>query len=161
MPNFGYDYYSGAYAPKQPYGYDRGMYSPPMQPMQPMQSQMQQPMYLPLTYTNGLIGAKAFAMSQPNSTVYLLDSDSNDILYVKSADNQFKCTLDAYRLTKIPLEQVNRPQEIIEYATKSDVQDIKNMIANMYNSLKGGVVNESNANTNAINANGEQPQRND
>lgn len=146
MPNFGYDYLNGGYMPKQTYGYGTNMYSPPMQQPQ---------MYLPLTYTNGIIGAKAFAMAQPNSTVYLLDSEANDILYVKSADSQFRCTLDAYRLVKLPLDQVNQPQEKIEYATKSDIQDIKVMIANMFNELKGGTPNESNANVTSNNANGQ------
>ena len=66
---------------------------------QPMQPQMQQQTnYLPLTFINGIEGAKAFIVA-PNQTVYLKDSDSN-ILYEKKADAQVRYTLTAFELNK-------------------------------------------------------------
>ena len=62
------------------------------QPQYPQQyQQMQQPQqtnYLPLTFVNGIEGAKAFIVGA-NQPVYLKDSDSN-ILFEKKADNQGK-----------------------------------------------------------------------
>lgn len=148
MPNYGYNY--PGYNPNPTYttvnpGYaSQQSYSPPA--------------IYPLTYTNGLIGAKAFFMQQPNSTVYLLDSETNNTLFVKTSDYQGKCSLDAYRLTKIPLDQANTQTNVTEYATKSDVEDLKKMLndglANVLSTLKG-VPNESNANVNSNDVSGQ------
>ena len=101
------------------------------------QQPMQQPVVYPLTFTNGVIGAKAFFMQQPNSIVYLLDSDTNNVLYEKKADHQGRCTLRAFQLKEIPVDQVGN-QTQVEYATKSDIESIvNNSIANLLTTLKG------------------------
>ena len=107
------------------------------------QQPVQQPVVYPLTYTNGIIGAKAFFMAQPNSMVYLLDSDTNNILYEKRADANGRCFLKAYQLKEIPLEQVGvNVDEKIEYATKGDIerleQTMNNSLSNILITLKGG-----------------------
>ena len=107
------------------------------------QQQMQQPVVYPLTYTNGVIGAKAFFMNQPNSLVYLLDSDTNNILYEKRADNSGRTFLKAYQLKEIPIEQVGTNiDEKIEYATKTDIERLEqllnNSLSNLLLTLKGG-----------------------
>ena len=71
-----------------PYGY--GSFQNPymnnnyyqQQPVAAQQPVMQQQNFIPLTFTNGLIGAKAYIMMQPNSVVYLQDSES-DKLFIK------------------------------------------------------------------------------
>ena len=100
-----------------------------------------QPVVYPLTFTNGVIGAKAFFMAQPNSIVYLLDSDTNNVLYEKRADQQGRCSLKAYQLKEIPIEQVGN-EASVEYATKGDIerleQTMNNSLANILITLKGG-----------------------
>ena len=111
------------------------------------QQPMQQPVVYPLTYTNGVIGAKAFFMSQPNSLVYLLDSDTNNILYEKRADNSGRTFLKAYQLKEIPIEQVGTNiDEKIEYATKTDIERLENVLntslSNLITTLQGVKNNE-------------------
>lgn len=151
MPQYGFNYTGYSPTPTYPNypaynnGYNTQSYNPPV--------------FYPLTYTNGLIGAKAFYMQQPNSTVYLLDSDTNNTLFVKTADAQGKCSLNAYRLTKIPLDQTNTPVEEpkVVYATKADVDDLKKLLndglTNVLLTLKG-VPNESSTNTNTNDVSG-------
>lgn len=123
-------YYSNQYA-----NYNQNYYS---------QHQVQQPIQqvvYPLTFTNGVIGAKAFFMAQPNSIVYLLDSDTNNVLYEKRADQQGRCSLKAYQLKEIPIEQVGN-EASVEYATKGDIerleQTMTNSLTNIILTLKGG-----------------------
>lgn len=122
------------------YGY-QNQYSQPQQQYYNQQPQMQ-PVVYPLTFTNGIIGAKAFFMNQPNSMVYLLDSDTNNILYEKKADASGRTTLKAFQLKEIPLEQVGAEQPKIEYATKGDIerleQTMHNSLSNILITLKGG-----------------------
>lgn len=120
------------------YQYNQQQYYNQPQVQQPMQQQV----VYPLTFTNGVIGAKAFFMSQPNSMIYLMDSDTNNILYEKRADAQGRCTLKAYQLKEIPIDQVgNTNNQPIEYATKSDIerleQIINNSLSNILITLKG------------------------
>ena len=146
MPNYGYNNYPGY---SQYPNYNNGYANP----------QYTAPVVYPLTYTNGLIGAKAFYMQQPNSTVYLLDSESNNTLYVKTSDAQGRCSLDAYRLTKISLDQASLPANDtnVVYATKADVEEVKRLIndglANVLLTLKGAS-NESSTITNANDVSG-------
>ena len=105
----------------------------------------QQPVAHPITYTNGVIGAKAFFMN-PNSTVYLIDSDTNNVLYKKVSDNQGRCSLQAFSITEIPLEKVGMTTPQVEYATKGDIerleQILNNSLSNLLISLKEAKNNE-------------------
>lgn len=123
-------YYYGYHQPQQQY------YNQPIQ-------QPQQQVVHPLTYTNGIIGAKAFFMHQPNSVVYLLDSDTNNILYEKRADQSGRTTLKAYQLKEIAVDQVGVAVDTqTEYATKGDIerleQILNNSLSNILITLKGG-----------------------
>lgn len=96
---YGYPYYQ-----QQP-SYYGNQYGNQYQNVMPQQAQVQQAQqvaqtnYLPLTFVNGIEGAKAFIVPA-NSTVFLKDSDSN-VLFEKKADAQGKYTLIAYTLTQI------------------------------------------------------------
>lgn len=82
--------------------------------------------YIPLTFINGIEGAKAFIVA-PNQTVYLKDSDSN-ILYEKRADQQGKYTLTAYELKPIDVNKPITEQKVAnEYATTSDLNALKSI----------------------------------
>lgn len=114
----------------------------PYQPQQQYYNQQpQQQVVYPLTYTNGVIGAKAFFMNQPNSLVYLLDSDTNNILYEKRADQNGRTFLKAYQLNEISIDQVGTEQPKIDYATKTDIerleQILNNSLSNILITLKG------------------------
>lgn len=87
-----------------PYTIYNNGYQQPMQYQQPQQQQMQTT-YLPLTFVNGIEGAKAFIVGA-NQTIYLKDSDSN-ILFEKKADNQGKYTIVAFELKQIDLNNFN------------------------------------------------------
>ena len=65
----------------------------------------QQPTYTPLVFVNGVEGAKAYIV-QPNSTIYLRDSDS-DKLFIKYCDAQGRSTLRTYALVELD-EQGNK-----------------------------------------------------
>lgn len=141
-----------------PYGQNQYGYSPyNTYGAQTVQQQYQPPVVYPLTYTNGVIGAKAFPMQQPNSTVYLLDSDTNNVIYEKKADAQGRCTLKAYSLTEISLDNTTNQNNVKEtFATKTDIEKISESIVELKQLIEGMKnVQQSNASINPINANGE------
>lgn len=70
-----------------PYGYQQ-------QPYQ--QTQQPQTTYHPLTFVSGLVGAQAFIVS-PGQTVYLMDMQDK-MLYIKTADNQGRYSLQSFNL---------------------------------------------------------------
>ena len=96
-----------------------------------MSYQQPQTNYLPLTFINGIEGAKAFIVGA-NQTVYLKDSDSN-ILYEKRADAQGKYSIVAYELRQVDLNNTSRPAE--EYITKSDFEDKFTKLSNKLDRL--------------------------
>lgn len=147
-----------------PYGYN-GMpnYQQPMQ-MQPnfqnvYQNQMpvqqpnQQPQtnYLPLTFVNGIEGAKAYIVPA-NSVVYLKDSDSN-VLFEKRADAQGKYTLIAFTLSQVKdinnigKENINQPmpqnaiskEDLKGFVTKSDFKEFTSEVLEMIGKLSSMV----------------------
>lgn len=93
------------------------------------QSQYQQPQqtnYLPLTFVNGVEGAKAFIVGA-NQIIYLKDSDSN-ILFEKKADNQGKYTLTAFKLEKVDINNIGKdtnpnPISTDRFIMKEDIKD--------------------------------------
>lgn len=116
------------------------------QPQQ-MQQPIQQPQtnYLPLTFVNGIEGAKAFIVGA-NQTIYLKDSDSN-VLFEKKADSQGKYTLIAYELKSIELNNIGKEtkQNDIMYMTYNDFKKYEmqfekalEKLENEIKSLKGG-----------------------
>lgn len=96
--------YSNPYIYANPY-YAQQNYYGQQHYQQPMQVQQQAPQtnYIPLTFVNGIEGAKAFIVPA-NSVVFLKDSDST-ILFEKKADQQGKYTLNAFNL--VPIKDIN------------------------------------------------------
>ena len=152
-----------------PYGnypynsYSQNNYSPyPNYSNQPVQQNYQPPVVYPLTYTNGVIGAKAFPMQQPNSTVYLLDSDTSNIIYEKKADQQGRCMLKAYTMSEIALDDITNnivQDKVSKSITKEDIDKLEKSFNSALDSIKKSIEElkheQSNANVNAVNANGE------
>lgn len=97
-----------------------------VQYQQPTQQISQQTTYLPLTFVNGIEGAKAFIVGA-NQTIYLKDSDSN-VLFEKKADNQGKYTLTAYRLDKVDINNIGKdtnanPISTDRFIMKDDIKE--------------------------------------
>lgn len=86
--------------------------------------------YLPLTFVNGIEGAKAFIVGA-NQIVYLKDSDSN-MLYEKRADAQGRYSIIAYELKQVDLSQ---PKQENTYVTLE-------MFNKVIEELKRGMTNE-------------------
>ena len=82
--------------------------------------------YVP-TYNNGanlyFVGSEDEARSwivSPNQTVYLLDRN-NGVLYVKTVEkNGMAQPLSSFKL----VEPVSEEAEVIEYATKKDIEEV-------------------------------------
>lgn len=133
--------------------YNNPYYNPYQQYPYTQQYQQPQPQtsYLPLTFINGIEGAKAFIVGA-NQVVYLKDSDSN-ILYEKKADAQGKYTLTAYELKQVDIHNNTTPVKT-EYATTNDLAMLKSTFIEQMNILsseiqklaksekKEGVINE-------------------
>ena len=103
------------------------------QPQTQPQQQSQIP-FMPLTFTSGLVGAKAYIVA-PNQTVFLKDSDTNsNLLFEKSADQFGRYTLKAYELTEINVDNIGKEKNVspkIDYATKDEFEQFKTQILNL------------------------------
>lgn len=103
-----------------PYYNTYGGYSQPYTPTpqynsyQNQQQTQPQQTYIPLTFVNGEVGAKAFIM-QPNSTIYMQDSDS-DKLFIKKSDAQGKSTMRKFKLVEL-----DENDQIIENKVQKDM----------------------------------------
>lgn len=88
------------YYNQNPYGFN--FYQPQyQQPVQ--QQQIQQPNIIPMTYVNGLEGAKAFWMGT-NSIAYLRDNNDDSVLYEKKTDAVGKYYIKGFKLTEMELD---------------------------------------------------------
>lgn len=100
----------------------QNQYSNPYQQyQQPMYQTQQQVVYHPLTYVNGIEGAKAFIVNA-GQTVYLMDSDSNT-LFIKTADTQGRYEIKSFNLIASGLD--NNRQTPTDYVTKEDFIQFK------------------------------------
>lgn len=151
--NYGY-YNNNPYQANNNYFNPQGYYQ-----QQAVQQPIQQQNFIPLTFTNGFIGAKAYIMVQPNSVVYLQDSES-DRLFIKKADSQGKCTLETYRLVKEEIDEngnsINKNNEqkelpknyltkddVVNFASKSDLQALQDTLIDSLNKLSSEIKNGS------------------
>lgn len=113
------------------YGYNN-YYSNQQQVAQP---QVQQPTYTPLTFVNGIEGAKAYIIPI-NSTIYLRDSDS-DKIFIKSSDSQGRLTLRTYRLI-----EDNNEIPSNSFATRDELRTLEDKIARLQSMLEEKKVSE-------------------
>lgn len=138
--------------PQQQYNNMNNMYQQPQQ--------LQQTSYFPLTFTSGLIGAKAFIVA-PNQTAYLRDSDEgSNLLFEKSADMYGKYTIKAYRLTEVDLDNIDKPanekpqedfitkKDLDVFATKKELKDLQDTFDKAVNNLSYLVLKGSTKATN-------------
>lgn len=145
MPNYNNPYmsnYSGYY-PQSNYSQPNYNYGYQNQTM-PQMAQQTQPMFMQLTFVNGLEEAKSYIVA-PNSSIYLRDNNSNK-LYIKSCDNTGRSSLEEYNLVK-SAEKGSNSSESIDYnqfVTNSVFQSVKEEINNKLSELekKIGATNE-------------------
>lgn len=147
---YGYGNYQNPYQYNGGYYNQQNLYQNQMQQMQQAQPVQMQQNFIPLTFTNGFIGAKAYTMMYPNSTIYLQDSES-DRLFIKKSDAQGKCTLETYRLVKeetdengntigeikqkeIPQDYITKA-DLVNFASKSDFYAFRESLIEMMNNL--------------------------
>ena len=89
------------YYNQNPYG---NYYGQPMYQQQPTNQFVQNAQtIIPMTYVNGLEGAKAFWMGT-NATAYLRDNNDDTILYEKKTDAVGKYYIKGYKLTEMELD---------------------------------------------------------
>lgn len=86
---------------QNPYGYNYYQ-NPNMYQQQPIQQAPQQAI-IPMTYVNGLEGAKAYWMAT-NSIAYLRDNNDDSILYEKKTDALGKFQIKGFKLTELQVE---------------------------------------------------------
>ena len=86
---------------QNPYGYN--YYQNPNMYQQQMQPQAPQQAIIPMTYVNGLEGAKAYWMAT-NSIAYLRDNNDDSILYEKKTDALGKFQIKGFKLTEMQVE---------------------------------------------------------
>lgn len=122
-----------------PQNYGMYSYNPMLyNPYQQAQQQMQQPqtVYHPLTYVSGVEGAKAFVVDA-NKKVFLLDSETNEKLFIKYADNEGRYKMETYRLVKDDgsAKQESKPQNSSENDLTKDF--LTSYVTNQINALEG------------------------
>lgn len=109
-----YSMYNGYQNPQQMQGQYYNMQQPQPQ-AQPQNVNVNQEQnyqkYLPLTFVNGLVGAKSFIVN-PNQIYYLKDSDKgSNLLFEKKANAQGELSLRAWELKEINVEDIGKPKE--------------------------------------------------
>lgn len=115
-----------AYGNQQVMQPQNNYYNQQQNQMQYQQMQQPQTTYLPLTFVNGVEGAKAFIVGA-NQIIYLKDSDSN-ILFEKKADAQGRYTLTAFELKQIDINNIGKdtnanPISVDRFIMKEDIKD--------------------------------------
>ena len=78
-----------------------------------------------ITWVQGIEGAKAFTL-MPRENVVLMDSEVNDIFYIKICDDIGRCTLRKFKYYE-EIEEPARPSlDMSQYVTKSELESILN-----------------------------------
>ena len=153
---YAYPYYGNNYGygvPQQAQQFYQPQQAQPTQQLNNYQQVQQQPRqrYLPITFVNGLVGAKSHILN-PNEKIYLLDSD-NPILYIKSADFEGKYSLEAFELNKVELENIGvekeqtpkvqplTKQDLNEFVSKSDLKALERQFMSSIDKLSSLIEN--------------------
>lgn len=85
-----------------------------------------------INWTNGIEGAKAFSL-QPRESVVLLDSEADNIFYIKICDDIGRCTLRVFEYSEVTGKS---KEDMSEYVKRSELESL-------LNEMLGGTKNES------------------
>lgn len=83
------------------------------------------------SYVNGIEGAKAYQML-PNQMVLLMDSEK-PYFYTKCSNNMGQSTIKIYKFEEVPQQE----EVQLEYATKQDLQELKDLILSITQPKEG------------------------
>lgn len=75
-----------------------------------------------INWANGIEGAKAFALS-PKESVILMDSEADNVFYIKFCDEIGRCTLKRCIYHEEP-ETTQNPVDMTEYVKKSELETL-------------------------------------
>ena len=92
-----------------------------------------------INWVQGVEGAKAWQMP-PSSNIMLLDSENENIFYIKTSDNVGMCSLRVFKYEEITEKQKSSTTDMSEYVKKSEVEAL-------ILSLIGGTSNEQSVST--------------
>lgn len=87
-----------------------------------------------IIWVHGDEGARSYYVA-PNDSVILLDADIEGKMYIKTADNIGMCTLRYFNFNEIIDVHPNQMTNSVQYATKQDVQELRDLIDSLW---KGG-----------------------
>lgn len=119
-------YGNNGYQQPQQYQQQNMVYQP--QPNYNQQQVVQTQQYLPLTFTNGVVGAKSFIVN-PSQTIYMLDSDTDKYLFIKSADKDGRYKIIARPLGEpIDIDSIGKDTNAHPISTDRFImkEDLKN-----------------------------------
>lgn len=77
-----------------------------------------------INWTNGIEGAKAFSL-QPKESVILMDSEADNVFYIKFCDEIGRCTLKRCTYQEEP-EHVPGQTDMSQYVKKSELEALVN-----------------------------------
>lgn len=81
-----------------------------------------------ITWVQGIEGAKAYQLA-PNSNVLLMDSDNDNIFYIKVSDSVGMCNLRTFNYTEITNQPTTKTGvDMSNYVTKSELKEILNKL---------------------------------
>lgn len=106
-----------------PYGYQ-----------QPNMALMQNRQPGSIIWVNGEEGARSYAMA-PNQSSILLDAENEGRFYIKTSDNIGMCSIRTFNYQEIIDVHPNQQANSVQYATKQDVQELRDLIDSLW---KGG-----------------------
>ena len=139
----GYNYFPATYQPN----YYGGMYNPqPQVPQIPTPAQApQQQANSGLIWVQGESGAKSYLVA-PNTTVLLMDSESNKF-YLKSSDvSGMPQPLRVFEYTEKTGQQAQKPApdvDLAEYVTKREFDEFKTTLKSSFSIAKEKVSKEA------------------
>lgn len=139
--------YGGSYYSQQPYGNMQPSQSNNSNNYSQQPSQQNnglgatnQPIYMPLTFVNGIEEVNKFIV-QPNCSAYLRDNNSNR-LYIKSCDSTGKYNLKIYDLLDVTENaqnsQIDQPKiDINNFISKDDFKALEEKVEAKFNKIQG------------------------
>ena len=76
-----------------------------------------------INWVQGIEGAKAFTL-MPRENVILMDSDVNDVFYIKICDDIGRCTLRKFKYYEEIDEPVRTTPDLSEYVKRSELEEL-------------------------------------
>lgn len=86
-----------------------------------------------INWVQGVEGAKAFQLS-PNSNTVLMDSENDNIFYIKICDNIGMCTLRTFKyeeLSNVTPTPVQPTMDMSQYVTRKEFEELLKSLGGM------------------------------